>query len=122
MDALTLLAGVASTALFVASALPMLIKAHRTRDLSSYSLGNLLLANAGNVVYSVYVLSLPLGPIWALHAFYLTSTATMLFWFLRYHVGGSTHGSRLRLGTLADATRRPRLLASAPTEQPGGAP
>lgn len=122
MDVLTLLAGVASTALFVASALPMLIKAHRTRDLSSYSLGNLLLANAGNVVYSVYVLSLPLGPIWALHAFYLTSTATMLVWFVRYDVGPSTHASRLRLGILADATRRPRLLASAPTEQPGGAP
>jgi hypothetical protein len=43
----------------------MLVKAHRTRDLASYSLGNLLLANVGNAVHSVYVFSLPAGPIWA---------------------------------------------------------
>jgi len=59
------LAGIASTVIFVWSVLPMLVKAHRTRDLASYSLGNLLLANVGNAVHSVYVFSLPAGPIWA---------------------------------------------------------
>jgi hypothetical protein len=32
----------------------------------------------------VYVVSLPAGPIWALHSFYLTTTALMLVWYLRY--------------------------------------
>ena len=81
---LALLAGTVSTALFVTSYLPMLVKAFRTRDLESYSLGNLVLANVGNAVHSVYVLSLPLGPIWFLHGFYVLATALMLLWHLRY--------------------------------------
>jgi len=72
--------------------LPMLVKAHRTRDLASYSLGNVVLANVGNAVYSVYVFSLPMGPIWALHGFYLTTSAQMLIWCLRY--GRPTQTSR----------------------------
>jgi uncharacterized protein with PQ loop repeat len=82
--ALPTIAGTASTILFVVSYLPMLVKAVRTKDLASYSLGNLLIANVGNVVYSVYVFSLPFGPIWFLHAFYLVSTAAMLLWYRRY--------------------------------------
>ena len=68
------LAGMVSTTLFVGSYLPMLVKAFRTRDLDSYSLGNLVLANVGNAVHSVYVFSLPVGPIWFLHTFYLLAT------------------------------------------------
>lgn len=45
------------------------------------------MANVGNVVYAVYVLSLPFGPIWFLHAFNQASTAAMLVWYLRYAVG-----------------------------------
>jgi hypothetical protein len=86
MNSLPVIAGIVSTVIFAASAFPMLAKAYRTRDLSSYSLGNMLLANVGNAVHSVYVLSLPPGPLWALHAFYVTSTALMLTWFLRYRV------------------------------------
>jgi hypothetical protein len=78
------LAGIASTGIFASSVLPMLLKARRTRDLGSYSLGNMLLANVGNLVHSVYVYSLPPGPIWFLHGFYLVSTALMLVWRLRY--------------------------------------
>ena len=100
---LAVLAGIASTALFVASTLPMLAKARRTRDLASYSLGNLLLANVGNLVHSVYVLSLPVGPIWALHGFYTASSLMMLAWFLRYAVGGSTHGTATRMGITTEA-------------------
>ena len=94
-----LLAGVTSTGLFAMSYLPMLVKAARTRDLSSYSLGNLAITNAGNVVHSVYVFSLPMGPIWFLHGFYLVASALMLAWFLRYRTG-----SRRADG----AARRPR--------------
>lgn len=87
MDAnLPILAGIASTAIFAGSTMPMLGKALRTRDLGSYSLGNLLLANVGNLVHSVYVFSLAPGPLWALHSFYLLSTAFMLTWYLRYEL------------------------------------
>ena len=41
----------------------MLGKAARTKDLASYSIGNIVLANAGNLVHSVYVFSLPAGPL-----------------------------------------------------------
>ena len=78
------LAGAASTLIFAVSTLPMLVKAYRSKDLSSYSLGNIGLANLGNAVHSVYVYSLPPGPIWALHSFYLVSSALMLGWYLRY--------------------------------------
>jgi uncharacterized protein with PQ loop repeat len=79
-----MLVGMISTTLFVVSYLPMLVKAVRTKDLTSYSLGNLVLANVGNAVHSVYVYSLPIGPIWFLHTFYLASTAAMLVWHRRY--------------------------------------
>ena len=62
----------------------MLIKAARTRELDSYSRGNLVLANAGNAVHSIYVFHLPPGPIWALHTFYVVTSGLMLFWHLRY--------------------------------------
>jgi uncharacterized protein with PQ loop repeat len=81
---LAIIAGTTSTIIFAASALPMLAKAWRTKDLASYSRGNILMANIGNVVHSVYVYSLPPGPIWLLHTFYLVTTALMLVWYLRY--------------------------------------
>jgi uncharacterized protein with PQ loop repeat len=74
-----------STILFASSALPMLIKAIRTRDLKSYSPANLVLANVGNAVHCIYVVHLPPGPIWALHGFYVVTSALMLLWWLRYH-------------------------------------
>lgn len=79
-----ILAGAASTAIFAASTLPMLYKAGRTKDLGSYSLGNILLSNVGNLIHSVYIFSLPTGPIWLLHSFYLVTTALMLVWYLKY--------------------------------------
>jgi hypothetical protein len=81
---LAVLAGSLSTALFVASALPMLIKAARTRDLASYSVANLGLANLGNLLYAIYVFSLPVGPIWALHGFYMISSLAMLIMWLAF--------------------------------------
>jgi hypothetical protein len=78
------IAGAISTTMFALSTLPMLVKAFQTKDLKSYSLGNILLANAGNLIHSVYVFSLPPGPIWLLHLFHLVTTGLMLMWYLRY--------------------------------------
>lgn len=77
-------AGSLATAVFAVSTLPMMVKARRTRDVRSYSLGNIVLGNVGNLLYTVYVLHLPMGPIWALHAFHTVTTALMLYWYLRY--------------------------------------
>jgi hypothetical protein len=81
---LPVLAGAISTAIFVTSTLPMLVKAARTKDLSSYSVGNILLSNVGNLINTIYVVHLPFGPVWALHAFHLVTTGMMLFWYVRY--------------------------------------
>jgi uncharacterized protein with PQ loop repeat len=86
-------AGVMSTGLFAMSYLPMLVKAARTKDLSSYSLGNLAITNVGNAVHSVYVFSLPMGPIWFLHTFYLVASALMLVWFMRYRAAWERRSS-----------------------------
>ena len=86
MTSIAVLAGVASTMIFAVSTLPMLRKAAVTRDLGSYSLGNIGLANVGNAVHSLYVFNLPPGPIWVLHGFYLLSSGLMLFWYVRYAV------------------------------------
>ena len=95
---LPVLAGSASTVIFIASTLPMLVKAGRTKDLASYSLGNIVLANVGNVIYAIYVLSLPVGPIWALHGFHLSATGLMMFWYLR-------HAGRPQFRTVRDAVK-----------------
>lgn len=81
---LPVIAGSIATFLFALSTLPMVAKAYGTKNLQSYSLGYLLLGNAGNLFYSVYVYHLPLGPIWILHTFYLIVTGLMLYWYLRY--------------------------------------
>ncbi|MFL4474536.1 hypothetical protein ACIPVK_11115 [Paeniglutamicibacter sp. MACA_103] len=115
---LAVVAGSISTTIFVGSVLPMVVKAVRTRDLASYSLGNLLLANTGNVIHSVYVYSLPAGPIWFMHTFYLATTGFMLAMYLR-HAHPKTRILRRSLRLAADRThgfpekrRAPDLLAS----------
>jgi hypothetical protein len=105
MTSMPMLAGIASTVIFASSTLPMLLKAHRTRDLGSYSLGHMLLANLGNLIHSLYVFSLPAGPIWALHGFYTVSTALMLVWFVRY--ANLPTARRRQMGVLSDAAATP---------------
>ncbi|MFE5670179.1 hypothetical protein ACFQ58_01090 [Agromyces sp. NPDC056523] len=100
-----ILAGAMSTGLFALSYLPMLVKAARTKDLSSYSLGNLATTNAGNLIYSLYVFSLPVGPIWFLHGFYLVASALMLAWFLRYRSGARGADDATRDGTPRPSSR-----------------
>jgi len=96
---LPVLAGTLSTVLFALGMLPMLVKAARTRDLASYSLGNLVLSNVANAVHSVYVFNLPAGPIWVLHLAYVLASALMLAWWWRYRetgraAAGSTNAAK----------------------------
>src|SRR5262245_52125401 len=92
---LPVIAGSISTTIFALSTLPMLLKAFQTKDLSSYSLGNILLANFGNLIHSVYVFHLPAGPIWLLHGFYLVTTGLMLVWYLRYEWPSAARSRRI---------------------------
>jgi hypothetical protein len=103
-----MIAGAVSTLIFALSTMPMLAKAVRTKDLRSYSLGNILLSNTGNLVHAVYVFNLPPGPIWVLHSFYLVSTALMLVWYLRY-TKSPTAGGPSKMHDSADAA--PALAA-----------
>ena len=112
---LSVLAGSVSTALFVASTLPMLVKAARTRDLGSYSVGNLVLANVGNLTYAVYVVDLPVGPIWALHSFYLVSSAAMLAMWVGYRASSRRSASR---GSRSTPTSSSPTAASSTPSQP----
>ena len=84
MADLQVLAGSLSSVIFVGSSLPMLSKAVRTRDLASYSFANIGLANAGNLIYWLYVAALPVGPIWFLHGFNTLVALLMLGLYLRH--------------------------------------
>lgn len=110
---LPVIAGTISTVIFALSMLPMLLRAAHTKDLTSYSLGNIALSNVGNVIHSVYVFDLPVGPVWALHSFYLVSTALMLVWYVRYVL--------LRRYTELPTSRpHPRLSGSVDAATPAG--
>jgi uncharacterized protein with PQ loop repeat len=101
-SSISVLAGITSTVIFAASALPMLVKAWRSRDLASYSRGNIVLSNIGNAVYSIYVFSMPAGPIWLLHSFYIVSSLLMLIWSVRYASAPADSSPATRVMTLAD--------------------
>ncbi len=80
------IAGFIATALFAIGTLPMLAKAIRTKNLSSYSLSNILISNVGNMIYSLYVFRLPPGPVWFLHSYNLLTTGLMMVWYVQYEV------------------------------------
>jgi uncharacterized protein with PQ loop repeat len=79
-----LVAGSISSFLFITSNVPMLLKAFKTKNMHSYSLSNILLNNVGNLIYWLYISSLPIGPIWVMHTFYTATSILMLAWYLRY--------------------------------------
>ena len=81
---LQLAAGTVSSVIFAASNLPMLTKAVKTKSLESYSLSQIALSNLGNLIYWLYVVSLPFGPVWFLHGFFTITTGLMLLFYLRY--------------------------------------
>ena len=94
------IAGAASTLMFAGSTLPMVVRAARTRDLSSYSQSHLFMTNAGNAVHTLYIASLPPGPVWLLHGMYSAVAVFMLAAHRRWARPSSTAGSRLEsLGT-----------------------
>jgi uncharacterized protein with PQ loop repeat len=78
------IAGFISTTIFALGTLPMLAKAYQTKNLASYSLGNILMSNVGNLIFAIYVFQLPPGPIWVSYIYNLVCTALMLVWYLRY--------------------------------------
>ena len=78
------IAGAASTLMFAGSTLPMVVRAARTRDLSSYSRSHLFMTNAGNAVHTVYIASLPPGPVWLLHCMYSGVAVFMLAAHVRW--------------------------------------
>lgn len=84
MDQIAFIAGTFSTFIFIDSNVPMLWKAHQTKDLHSYSKLNIILANIGNLVYWIYVLNLPVGPIYLLHFFYTITSFIMLGLLIRH--------------------------------------
>jgi uncharacterized protein with PQ loop repeat len=91
VHALQLFAGSFSCGIFIFSNLPMLLKAFRTRDLKSYSLGQILLGNLGNCLYWIYLISLPFGPIWLINGFFTLSSLLMLVAYLVYERGWVLH-------------------------------
>jgi uncharacterized protein with PQ loop repeat len=112
MHELALFAGSAAAVIFMLSQLPMLAKACRTRNLTSYSFANIGLANLGNVLYAVYVVHVPLGPVWAIHGFNSTTSGLMLFWYLR-------HGRRTPVTARRTPSDLPALSGSAPRPRGG---
>jgi hypothetical protein len=79
-----LMAGSISSLFFISSNLPMLWKVFRTKNLRSYSFAHILFNNIGNIIYWLYISSLPLGPIWIMHTFYTVTSILMLIGYIRY--------------------------------------
>jgi hypothetical protein len=84
MQQIQVVAGSVAGFIFSAASWNMLVKAHRTKDLSSYSLGQIVLNNVGNLIYWLYVVSLPFGPIYFMHGFFTLASLLMLIWFYTY--------------------------------------
>lgn len=77
-------AGTIATAVFAGSTAPMVWRAARTRDMTSYSRPSLALTNVANAIHTVYVLSLPLGPVYVLHSVHVAVAFFMLCWHVRH--------------------------------------
>ncbi len=79
-------AGFLSTSFFVISNFPMLFKAFKTRNLKSYSFLQIAIANMGNIIYWLYIFSLPFGSIWLLHGYNTFVTFLMLVLYFKYRL------------------------------------
>lgn len=93
-ESVQIIAGFVSSAIFASSKVPMLAKALRTRDLHSYSMGHIVLSVSGNFAYWLYVLSLPLGPIWLLQAFFTLADLLMLGCYVVFELRGASRPAR----------------------------
>lgn len=83
-EIIQVVAGFTSTMIFASSKIPMLLKVFKTKDVGSYSLGHIVLSNTGNLMYWLYVLSLPVGPVWFLQGFFTITDVVMLLCYIRY--------------------------------------
>lgn len=81
---LQMIAGIISSLIFASGTATMLMKTMKTKEVEAYSLPFLVLTNVGNLVYWLYVLSLPFGPIYVLHGFYTIAMIVMLLYFVFY--------------------------------------
>lgn len=84
MSVIQLLAGTISSLMFLSGTGGMLLKAWRTKDLESYSWTQIVINNLGNLLYWVYIFSLPLGPIWVMHSAYTLASILMLVWYVQF--------------------------------------
>ncbi len=90
MEQVQIVAGSLAGLIFAAASWTMLVKAWRTKDLRSYSFGQILLNNVGNLFYWLYVVSLPFGPIWFMHGFFTLVSLVMLIWYFAYRAVPAT--------------------------------
>ena len=108
MEPAQMIAGSVAGLIFAAASWNMLVKAWRRKDLRSYSLGQIVLNNVGNLFYGFYVAGLPFGPIWLMHAFYTLASLLMLAWYFIYGTAPKTEEPRskvfdpIRSGVQAD--------------------
>lgn len=84
MEQVQMVAGSVAGLIFAAGSVDMVVKAWRTKDLRSYSFGQILLNNIGNLFYWLYVLSLPFGPIYFMHGFFTLVSLLMLIGYFAY--------------------------------------
>jgi uncharacterized protein with PQ loop repeat len=84
LQTVQLMAGSISSLFFISSNLPMLWKVFKTKNLRSYSFSHILLNNVGDIIYWLYISSLPIGPIWVMHTFYTITSILMLVGYIRY--------------------------------------
>ena len=109
MEQVQIFAGSVAGLIFAAASWKMLVKAWRTKDLRSYSLGQIKLNNAGNLFYWVYVASLPFGPIWFMHAFFTLTSLLMLLWYFMYRAAPKTQKQLAgKLGITANSPYKQR--------------
>ena len=90
MEQIQMIAGSIAGLIFAAGSVDMLVKAWRTKDLRSYSLGQIVLNNVGNLFYWLYVLSLPFGPIYLMHGFFTLVSLLMLIGYFTYRTAPAT--------------------------------
>jgi hypothetical protein len=90
MEQTQMVAGSVAGLIFAAGSMDMLVKAWRTKDLRSYSLGQIVLNNLGNLFYWLYVVSLPFGPIYFMHGFFSLVSLLMLIWYFAYRTAPQT--------------------------------
>ena len=113
-EILAYLAGTISSFIFMSSNVPMLWKVFKTKDMHSYSILNLVLVNTGNLLYWLYIVSLPPGPIWLSHTFFTLVSVLMLILYLILHVHkmdfsgrGGDHGLAYNVRLGLNPTRKP---------------